>query len=34
MGVAGQYFTSGTLAGSMERVLAVVEHLAEVSRKA
>lgn len=34
MGVAGQYFTSGSLAGSMERVLAVVEHLAEVSRKA
>jgi thiol:disulfide interchange protein DsbA len=34
MGVAGQYFTSGSLAGTMERVLAVVEHLAEVSRKA
>lgn len=34
MGVAGQFYTSGTLAGSMERVLAVVEHLAEVSRKA
>lgn len=34
MGVAGQYFTSGSLAGTMERVLAVVEHLAEASRKA
>ena len=34
MGVAGQFFTSGSLAGTMERVLAVVEHLAEVSRKA
>ncbi|MBY0463365.1 MAG: thiol:disulfide interchange protein DsbA/DsbL, partial [Burkholderiales bacterium] len=34
MGVAGQYFTSGSLAGTMERVLTVVEHLAEVSRKA
>lgn len=34
MGVAGQYFTSGSLAGTMERVLAVVEHLADVSRKA
>ena len=33
MGVAGQYFTSGSLTGTMERVLAVVEHLAEVSRK-
>lgn len=34
MGVAGQYFTSGSLAGTMERVLSVVEHLADVSRKA
>lgn len=33
MGVAGQYFTSGSLAGTMERVLAVVEHLADISRK-
>lgn len=33
MGVAGKYFTSGSLAGTMERVLAVVEHLADVSRK-
>lgn len=33
MGVAGRYFTSGTQAGTMERMLAVVNHLAEVSRK-
>ena len=33
MGVAGRYFTSGSIAQSMERVLAVVEHLVEVSRK-
>lgn len=33
MGVAGKYFTSGTQAGTMERMLAVVNHLAETSRK-
>lgn len=33
MGVAGRYFTSGTQAGSMERVLSVVEYLAEEVRK-
>ena len=33
LGVAGKYFTSGSLAQSMERALQVVEHLAEVSRK-
>lgn len=33
LGVAGRYFTSGSLAGTMERALAVVNHLAEVSRK-
>lgn len=33
LGVAGKYFTSGSLAKSMERALSVVEHLAEVSRK-
>lgn len=34
LGVAGRYFTSGTQAKSLERALAVVDHLAEVSRKA
>lgn len=33
LGVAGLYFTSGSMAKSMERALKVVEHLAEVSRK-
>lgn len=33
LGVAGQYFTSGSLAGTMERALAVVEQLADISRK-
>jgi thiol:disulfide interchange protein DsbA len=33
MGVAGKYYTSGTQAGSMERVLTVVEYLAQISRK-
>lgn len=33
LGVAGRYFTSGTMAKSMARALQVVEHLAEVSRK-
>ena len=33
MGVAGRYFTSGSLAGTMERVLTVVEHLADATRK-
>jgi len=33
MGVAGRYFTSGSLTGTMERVLQVVEHLVETSRK-
>lgn len=32
-GVAGQYFTSGSLVGNMERTLKVVEQLAETSRK-
>jgi hypothetical protein len=31
--VAGRYFTSGSMAKSMERALKVVEHLVEVSRK-
>ena len=34
LGVAGRYFTSGTQAKSLERALSVVDHLAEVSRKA
>lgn len=34
LGVAGRYFTSGSLAKSMERSLSVVEYLVEVSRKA
>jgi protein dithiol oxidoreductase (disulfide-forming) len=33
LGVAGRYFTSGSMAKSMERALKVVEHLVEVSRK-
>lgn len=33
LGVAGRYFTSGTQAKSLQRALAVVEHLAQVSRK-
>lgn len=34
MGVAGRYYTDGTMAGSMQGVLAVVAHLAAVSAKA
>ena len=34
LGVAGKYFTSGSLAKSMDRALAVVEHLAQPGRKA
>ena len=33
MGVAGKYYTDGTMAGSMQTVLQVVEHLAGVARK-
>ena len=33
MGVAGKYYTDGTMAGSMQNVLQVVEHLAGVARK-
>ncbi|MDD2547593.1 MAG: thiol:disulfide interchange protein DsbA/DsbL [Burkholderiaceae bacterium] len=33
MGVAGRYYTDGTLAGSMPGVLQVVEHLAGIARK-
>lgn len=33
MGVAGRFYTDGTMAGSMQNVLQVVEHLASVSRK-
>lgn len=33
LGVAGRYFTSGTLAQSMERALVVVEHLTGLARK-
>lgn len=34
MGVAGRYYTDGSMAGSMDRVLRTVEHLVEQSRKA
>jgi protein dithiol oxidoreductase (disulfide-forming) len=33
MGVAGKYYTDGTMAGSMQTVLQVVEHLAATARK-
>ena len=33
MGVAGKFYTDGTMAGSMQNVLQVVEHLATVARK-
>ncbi|MFY3385825.1 thiol:disulfide interchange protein DsbA/DsbL [Paracidovorax sp. MALMAid1276] len=33
MGVAGKYYTDGTMAGSMQTVLQVVDHLAAVARK-
>ena len=33
MGVAGKYYTDGTMAGSMQNVLHVVEHLTAVARK-
>ena len=34
MGVAGKYYTDGTMAGSMQTVLQVVEYLAATARKA
>ena len=34
MGVAGKYYTDGTMAGSMQTVLQVVEYLATTARKA
>ena len=34
MGVAGRYYTDGTMAGSMPSVLAVVNHLISISAKA
>ncbi len=33
MGVAGRFYTDGTMAGSMQNVLQVVEYLAGVARK-
>ena len=33
MGVAGKFYTDGTMAGSMQTVLQVVEYLASVARK-
>ena len=33
MGVAGKFYTDGTMAGSMQNVLQVVEHLTAVARK-
>ena len=33
MGVAGRYYTDGTMAGSLENVLRVVDQLAEQARK-
>ena len=33
MGVAGKYYTDGSMAGSMQSVLQVVEHLAATARK-
>lgn len=34
MGIAGRYYTDGTMAGSMQGVLQVVDHLANTLRKA
>jgi len=34
MGVAGRYYTDGTLTGSMGTVLQVVDHLVQLQRKA
>ncbi|MCD6663222.1 MAG: thiol:disulfide interchange protein DsbA/DsbL [Comamonas sp.] len=34
MGVAGRYYTDGTLTGSMSTVLQVVDHLVQLQRKA
>lgn len=33
LGIAGRYYTDGSLAGSMERALAVAEYLVEATRK-
>jgi thiol:disulfide interchange protein DsbA len=33
LGVAGRYYTSGSLAGSMERALSVTDHLITLARK-
>jgi thiol:disulfide interchange protein DsbA len=33
MGVAGRYYTDGTMAGNMQSVLQVVEYLASQARK-
>ena len=33
MGVAGRFYTDGTMAGSLTAVLQVVEHLVGVARK-
>ena len=33
LGVAGRYYTSGTLAGNMERALTVTDHLITLARK-
>ncbi|MBS0609470.1 MAG: DsbA family protein, partial [Proteobacteria bacterium] len=33
MGVAGRYYTDGTMAGNMQNVLQVVEYLAGLVRK-
>jgi thiol:disulfide interchange protein DsbA len=33
MGVAGRFYTDGTMAGSLNAVLQVVDHLVAVSRK-
>ncbi|AOG23604.1 thiol:disulfide interchange protein DsbA/DsbL [Acidovorax sp. RAC01] len=33
MGVAGKYYTDGTMAGNMQNVLQVVEHIAATARK-
>jgi len=34
MGVAGRYYTDGTMAGSMQAVLQVVDYLVGQTRKA
>jgi thiol:disulfide interchange protein DsbA len=33
MGIAGRYYTDGTMAGSMQTVLKIVEHLAAQARQ-